>query len=294
MKKSEHLWLYVIMIIAMASWGLSWTNGKILGTFTSVPNLMFWRFLIAAGAMIPVLIFTGKSWKLNGQAALRILASAVLLNLYNFFYFTGTHVGHAGAGGVLVTTLNPIVTYIFVLAIQRELPGGRTLVGILMGLLGGTIIINFWGNGWQAILVSGNQYFVFCSLTWALLTLISASINRHINVLGYSFWLYLASAGLAFFLVDSHTVLQVFGLDWIFWLNLFSVSFGAMAFATTAYFIATSRLGSNKAAAFIFTVPVSAMLFSMLILHEALKLNVLLGGLFSIAAVYTINSSRKI
>ena len=67
-----------------------------------------------------------------------------------------------------------------------------------------------------------------------------------------------------------------------------------MAFATTAYFIATSRLGSEKAAAFIFTVPVSAMLFSMLILDEPLRLNVLVGGILSIVAVVLINTAKNI
>jgi drug/metabolite transporter (DMT)-like permease len=40
-------------------------------------------------------------------------------------------------------------------------------------------------------------------------------------------------------------------------------------------------------------VPLSALLFSMLILNEPLKLNVLLGGTLSIIAVFLINSAKK-
>ena len=113
------------------------------------------------------------------------------------------------------------------------------------------------------------------------------------STLTYSFWLYLISSLFALFLIGEGDVFHVFSLDITFWLNMISVSVGAMAFATTAYFIAASRLGSEKASAFIFTVPVSAMLFSMLILNEPLKMNVLLGGSISIVAVIKINSAKK-
>jgi len=293
MKRSENLWLYIIMIIAMASWGLSWTNGKILGNYTSVSMLMFWRFGIAALAMVPILLYAGVSIRLTPRSAAGIFASSILLMLYNYFYFTGTHVGKAGAGGVLVTTLNPVATFILVSAMERIRIQRRPLIGILMGILGGTIIINLWGRGMEAIFVHGNQYFLLCASTWAVLTLISSRIGKHIHILAYSFWLYLISAAFSFLFIDKSKVFAVFDLNLSFWLNLLSISVGAMAFATTAYFIAASRLGSSKAAAFTFTVPVSAMLFSMLILKESLQLNVVFGGLFSIAAVVLINSQGK-
>ena len=56
MKRSQHTFLYIIMIIAMISWGLSWTNGKILGTYTTIPILMVWRFFFAALSMLIVLL----------------------------------------------------------------------------------------------------------------------------------------------------------------------------------------------------------------------------------------------
>ncbi len=293
MKRSEHTFLYIIMIIGMALWGLSWTNAKILGTYTSIPLLMFWRFLIAGIFMGIVLLVRKTEWRITLAGLPSIAASAGLLVLYNHFYFTGTRLGPAGGGGVLVTTLNPVLTFLLISIVRRHFPRGRSLAGILLGILGGSILINVWQEGWSAIFSSGNQYFVLCASTWAFLTFISSQINRHMSTLTYSFWLYLLSALFALVFIEPSTLFTVFDLDIIFWINLLAISVGAMAFGTTAFFIAASRLGSEKASAFIFTVPLSALIFSMLILKEPLQWNIVFGGSISIFAVILINSAKK-
>ncbi len=84
---------------------------------------------------------------------------------------------------------------------------------------------------------------------------------------------------------------SVFNYGWNFWLNLFILSAGAMVFGTTIYFLAAVRLGSRKASAYIFSVPVTAMGFSMVILGESLDWNTALGSVLAISGVYLINKS---
>lgn len=277
----------------MVLWGLSWPSGKIVSEYGSIPVIIVWRFLIAATAMGLVLIIRRTPFKVGKQGILPLIGSVILITTYNLAYFSGVHQGAAGAGGVLVTTLNPVLTFLLVSVLALKRPGGRPLAGIILGILGGTILINVWQEGWHIIFQAGNQYFLLCACSWALLTVLSSTITKHMSTLTYSFWVYLGSGVLVLLLVGDASLFQVFDYELRFWLNLMSISLGAMAFATTAYFIATSRLGSEKAAAFIFTVPVSAMLFSMLMLDEALKGNVLLGGMISIIAVYLINAGKK-
>ena len=64
---------------------------------------------------------------------------------------------------------------------------------------------------------------------------------------------------------------------------------GAMAFGTSIYFQASTELGPKKASSFIFTVPISAMLFAIIILNEPLFITTLIGGSLGIIAVYLIN-----
>ena len=66
-KKESSCSLYFMMVGAMIIWGLSWTNAKILGTYTDPLILMFWRFVIAGFGFLPILPFIKKSLKLNKE-----------------------------------------------------------------------------------------------------------------------------------------------------------------------------------------------------------------------------------
>lgn len=285
--------IYLLLILAMGLWGLSWTNGKILGEYAAPATLMFWRFILAAVAMIPVMVMNGTSWKVERSTWLYLGSSALFLTLYNLFYFSGTHMGSAGAGGVLVTTLNPILTVLFVSVYHRKFPNPLMFLGIVMGLVGGSFLLNLWGGTNQELLSGGNVFFLLCALTWVFLTLLSSKTQQSIHTYSYSFWVYALSAGYSLTLVDSSSLMNVFSYDKTFWLNLLAVSWGALAFATTIYFYAAGKLGSERAAAFIFTVPVSAMLFSMWLLDEPLTLHLSIGAVLSISAVYLIDAGKK-
>ena len=55
---SKHFKLYVLLFIAMLTWGLSWTNGKILGNYENIKLIIFWRFLLASIFFYPILKLT--------------------------------------------------------------------------------------------------------------------------------------------------------------------------------------------------------------------------------------------
>ena len=94
----------------MLSWGLSWTNGKILGEYGNVNIIIVWRFFFASLFFFPYLLYTKKSLLPNRNSIYHILINSILIIAYNIFYFAGTKIGYAGSGGVLVTTFNPILT----------------------------------------------------------------------------------------------------------------------------------------------------------------------------------------
>ena len=55
------------MILAMLSWGLSWTNAKILGQYCGAPLIMVWRFFLAAISIAPVLKISNITFKPNKE-----------------------------------------------------------------------------------------------------------------------------------------------------------------------------------------------------------------------------------
>ena len=122
-------------MFAMAVWGLSWTNAKILGVYTSPPILMFWRFLLATICFIPIMKWTNHSFKIQKSAFKFVFLNGFLMTVYNYFYFRGTQLGFAGAGGVIVTTLNPIFTSLLAVVILKELLKSKDILGVHFNIL---------------------------------------------------------------------------------------------------------------------------------------------------------------
>ena len=110
MLSRKDLTLNILMVLAMLSWGLSWTNAKLVGQYGDAPLIMVWRFLLATISIAPILLFAKISFFIEKKNLFIIFFNSLFMVSYNYFYFRGTQVGLAGAGGVLVTTLNPVLT----------------------------------------------------------------------------------------------------------------------------------------------------------------------------------------
>ena len=276
-------------MIAMVTWGLSWTNAKILGMYGDAPLMTFWRFVFATLSFAPIVYFTKNSFSINGKSLRFIALNALFMTSYNYFYFRGTQVGLAGAGGVLVTTLNPINTAILA-AILFNIPLYRKdIAGMIIGFIGGGMIMNIWNMDMDLFLQSGNTHFLLASLSWAAVTLITSRSKDVMPFIPYSFWCFGIASLLSLLLAFDQPLLSIFQFDWVFWLNMLFLAVGAMAFGTTIYFLASRQLGPQKASSFIFTVPVTAMLFAMLFLNEELTITIAIGSILAMFAVYLIN-----
>ena len=77
----------------------------------------------------------------------------------------------------------------------------------------------------------------------------------------------------------------------LYWNNFFFVSIGAMSFGTSVYIYTTPVLGPNKVRVFIFSVPFLAMAIAIAIFYpeETWNLNIVIGGLLSMSAIYIVN-----
>ena len=78
-------------------------------------------------------------------------------------------------------------------------------------------------------------------------------------------------------------------LDFRFYLNFFFVSMGAMSFGTSVYMYYTPVLGPSRASIFIFSVPFLAIGLAKLFLKEPFTVNIIIGGILSLLAVYIVN-----
>ena len=276
----------------MATWGLSWTNGKILSQYCSSSILAFWRFFLSSIFMIPVLIFTKNNFTVPSDGLKYIIIGSILIFSYNIFFFMGSNLGFANVGGVFVPTLNPIITFILSIIIFREIIYKKDIIGLIFGICGGIIVLEAWTLSYSQMTANGNLYFLLASISWGIMSIVSGKSHKALATLTFSFWVYFISSIFCFIMNINNDVLIVFDFDLIFWLNLILLSIGAQVFGTTVYFIATTKLGPSKASSFIFIVPITAPIFSMIFIGEKLEISTIIGGIMTMTAVYLINKEK--
>ena len=160
------------MSLAMLSWGVAWTNAKVVNEYFSYSNLVFFRYLSSFLFLVIIFSIRKKNIQLPSfKVLLNILIISILYYIYNIFFFWGTDIGSAGAGGVFVTTTNPIITFLIISIISKSIDKYQ-IAGVCIGALGGCIILNIFESGIFSILVGENFYFLVCSITWGIITVV--------------------------------------------------------------------------------------------------------------------------
>lgn len=279
----------------MVSWGISWPIGKMIAGTVPISVLVFWRFFATFLSVIPLLLVMRLPFKLKtGKDYWNVLIGGIIYTFYNQFFFMGLKNGLPGAGGVLVTTLNPIVTFFIVVLVQKKRISKRQVIGLFFGFIGGLVILQVWKISIDYLLLSGNLFFLLCSFVWATLSLNSQSTGKSMSPITYSFYVYAVGSVIEFlFCFNDPSFWKVWSMGFDFWASIFYLTVISTTFGTTVYFYAAIRLGSEIASSFIFIVPLSAYLSSFLILDEVVQIPVIIGGSLAILAVYLINSKQK-
>jgi drug/metabolite transporter (DMT)-like permease len=281
------------MILSMICWGFSWTAGKIMGGYGDPLTISFFRFAVTFLSLFFILLFIKTPFTINRKGMVDLIIASMLMSVYTFLFFKGLLTGKAGAGGVLVTVLNPVVSYGIMLIMARRKPTRSESIGLLLGLVAGVILLKLITEA-DKIFSAGNIYFLLAAFSWAILSIFTARASRYGSSVTFSFYLYGVCTFLMFMCAGWESTQATFlKADAVFWGNLFFSATITTSLATTLYFVATARLGASKASSFIFLVPFSAALGSWIFLDEIPQLHTITGGLLGIGAVYVLNRKEK-
>jgi drug/metabolite transporter (DMT)-like permease len=252
-------------------------------------TISFLRFGFTFISLIFILLFIKTSFWIKRRGFFDLFMAAVLISVYTYLFFKGLTTGKAGAGGVLVTTLNPIVSYAIMLVMSRRRPTRNETIGLILGLLAGVVLLKLMTEA-DKIFSAGNIYFLLASFCWAVLSIFTSRASRYGEPMAFSFYMYGISSTLLLIAAGFSGVHETFAkADAVFWGNLFFSATITTSLATTFYFVATAKLGASKASSFIFLVPFSAALGSWMFLNEVPQLHTIIGGLLGIGAVYILN-----
>ena len=275
------------MLLAMLLWGGGWTALKILTYSLPMDVIIFWRFFLMSLSFIPILYYFKKPISFTPNAIKYVAGSSVLNISFMVFSFMGIKHGLAGSGSVIITTFSPIMTFLLVAIIFRKNLSRLQYIGLFLGLLGGYILLQL--DNLSLFLNGSNIYFLLCATIWAGVTLLSQHSQKHIHPVHYSFLISIVATISSFIYAYNSDLLVVFEQDSTFWVALIYLAVLGQTVATTIFFIASGKLGSQKTSSFMFLVPVFALLSAWFILDEKIELHIIIGGFISMLAVYFIN-----
>ncbi len=280
-----------LLVFAMLLWGGGWTALKILTEELPMEIIVFWRFFFMSIAFLPILYFLKQPLHVNTSNLKYILSSSVLNVVFMVSSFYGVKNGLAGSGGVIITTISPILTFLLVALIFKKRLQNIQYFGLFVGAIGGAILLQV--NDFSLFFNGSNSYFLLCALAWGGVTLLAQHSQKHIHPIHYSFLISVVATLISFFYAFDANLSLVFEQSTEFWIALIYLAIFGQTIATTIFFIASGKLGSEKTSSFMFLVPLFALLSASIILGEPIENHILLGGIVSVLAVYFINKQKS-
>lgn len=291
--KRKHTGLLILICVSMVFWGISWSSAKVLGRYGDALSVAFIRLLIVILMLLPTVKLMGLRFEIKKAGLKYLFGAAIFLGLYTTSFFRGLQLGNAGAAGVLVTVTNPLFAFLIGLILSKVVPKKMELLGLALGLLGGSLLLKIWDNS-EAIFDPGNLLFIAASLLWALMSKMTSLSKPYTHPIVFSFWLHLTVPVLMIPFVDFADVINIFkNADSLFWWNMAYFGIINSSFATVTYLSATTVIGAEKASTFIFLVPVSAVLTSYFTLGEVIEWHTMIGMVLGVLAVMIINGTFK-
>ena len=280
---------YILMILAMAGWGASWVNAKVLSSYINEYELIFFRNFFTIITLAPVLIITKKYFYINKHSFLLAILASIIMIVYLKCYFLGTKYGTASLGGALVTTLIPINTFIIMALFWGKKILRKDIFALGLGAVGILTMLNVWSFSKEQIFSVQNMYFLGASILWPALTITSSKITKT-SPMVFTLYMYIISTiFVTIFFVDFGQI-NYEAFDFIFWANILILAVVSTTFATTVYFIGIEKLGTNEVSSFIFLVPFFAIVFSILFLKEEVHTTTIVGVVLTVIAVKILNN----
>ena len=282
---------YFMMVLAMAGWGASWVNAKVLSSYINEYEMMFLRNFFTIITLAPILVITRKYFYTNKKSLFLAFIAAIVMIVYLKYYFLGVKFGTASLGGALVTSLIPINTFILMALFFGKKLQNKDIFALILGILGVLTILSIWTYSFDQIFTEHNIYFLIASVLWPIFTIISSKSTKT-SPLVFSFYMYVFMTILLLIFFVEPLKMNYASFDWIFWTNILSVAIISTTFATSIYFIGIEKLGTNEVSSFIFLVPFFAISLSVIFLKEQISYSIILGTILTLIAVKILNNIK--
>jgi len=287
--------VYVKLVLTAAFWGGTFIAGKMLAGDVTPYSAAFLRFVIASLFLVVLTrIIEGEIPKIPRNKILPVtLLGLTGVFSYNIFFFKGLHYIGAGRASLIIAT-NPILISCLSALIFKEQLNRIKVAGILMSVCGAILVIS---RGDPAILFghgigTGEVCIFICVLSWVTYSLIGKFVMNELSAItSVCYSSVIGTIALMGPALANGLVRDISSYSAGNWIALVYLGFFGTVLGFFWYYDGIKKIGPMKAGVFINFVPVSALLFSFLILGERITLPTLGGAVLVISGVYVTNFS---
>ncbi|MEO7040199.1 MAG: DMT family transporter [Candidatus Elarobacter sp.] len=280
---------WVLLLILSVVWGGAFFFYKLLDDAGIPPfTIVLGRVVVAAAALIPIVVLTGRSFPRSPRVLLAMLLLGGLNNVIPFSLIVfGEKQIDSGLASIFNAT-TPIFTALIAQVFTRdEKLTPNKIAGIALGLAGVVLLI---GGGVLHALDPTSAAQLAC-IAAAVVYGLAAVYARRFRSLGVD--PIVLSAGqlcgaslialpLALALEHPWTLHALPAYAWWAWLG---IALPSTALAFVLYFRILERAGATNAASVTFLVPISALLLGTLVLGERLAPNTLIAMVVIFAGI---------
>ena len=282
----------LVMLLVPLVWALSGVSVKYLSFYISEDEVVVYRFFLSALSTFPLLVWMKIPIKISlKNFVICILLAFFLIGNYRT-YFMGMQRGAVGLGAALVTVLIPIFVYVMMIFSKKSKPVLKDWLALTIGAIGVALMLDIEQMNFDKLVSGGNIYFVLAGLTYALFT-VTASYMRNIHVLTINFYVcligFLIDWNLSY---DSNHLFTLGAMDYIFWVNIFFVSFIAGTAITALYYMGIRIIGSKKSSAFSILTPFFAIALGAIFFEEMITIKNAIGILMAVSALVVLNDLK--
>ena len=281
------------LIGVAAIWGGTFIAGRQLAD--SSPPLLsaFLRFLIASIAL--ALCLPRQKIKLNGAQKRRIFLLGLFgIFSYNICFFYGLQYISASRASLIVS-INPAVIALAAFLFMDEKLSLVKQLGIAACSIGAATII--LSKDPAAIIASsatwkGDLLILGCVMSWVTYSIFSRPLIREIGAINAVFYSVLTGTIMLFFAVLTKGDLTTknllnLGLVQIMCLSFLGIFGSALAYVW--YYSGIEKIGATRAGVYIALVPLFAVTFGQIILHEPIDVITIIGGLLVLTGIILCN-----
>lgn len=277
------------LIITNIIWGAAAPIFKY--ALTNIPpfTLAFIRFAGAAILFLPLVLHRWRPLSVRDVGGI-FLASFLGITLHISFFFLGLQHG-VSINAPIIAASGPIFLYIFALLFLKEKARPKVLVGMLVSLVGVSVIIfsplQVSSVATEFARTESNIFFLISTFGIVASAVVAKRVLKRVDPFQFTFIAYLFSA--VSFYPQALTELQHWSFSMLDSRGILGIVYGVIFSSLIAYFFfywGTSKIDAQEIGVFQYIDPVAAILVAAPLLGEYPTPTYLLGALLVFLGIF--------